>query len=337
MRTIGVIVPVYNAEKYLVNCIESILSQTYRNLLLILIDDGSTDNSGKICDEYRKKDQRVYVIHQKNSGQSVARNKGLNFLFSNCEFDYIGFVDSDDFIHPQMYECLYNILSDNDANMSICSYMDVKIDPNHNYKMSNFLDISKFDYEIIDKREALKRLFISDNDRYGLVMPKLYKKNLFEKRRFIEGVIYEDVASCYKVLYDANSIAVTNNKLYFYNYNPESTTKKKYTKERLYIIIAMEDQIKFLKEKKYMDVYRLAIQKYLYLLTYHGNLAHRDLNDILIDKMIYRKLRTLFWKEFIKCKITPLNSPDCYNTLFPKMMKLYWYAYGIFRRMKNDT
>ena len=101
--SISIIVPVYNVEKYLEKCIDSILNQSYQNLEIILIDDGSTDNSGSICDEYKKKDQRVQVIHQKNQGQSSARNAGLNI----AKGSYIGFVDSDDWIEQNMYEKLY--------------------------------------------------------------------------------------------------------------------------------------------------------------------------------------------------------------------------------------
>ena len=119
MPEISVIVPVYNCEKYIGKCIESILNQTFKDLELILIDDGSADESGKICDEYKIQDKRVKVIHEKNSGVSIARNVGINV----AKGKYIGFVDSDDYLAPDMYESLYENLMKSHADVAICGIM----------------------------------------------------------------------------------------------------------------------------------------------------------------------------------------------------------------------
>ena len=119
---ISIIVPVYKVEKYIDECIKSIINQTYTNLEIILIDDGSPDNCGKICDEYAKNDKRIKVIHQKNMGQSVARNVGLEY----AKGDYIGFVDSDDYIKNNMFEVLHNNLVSYNADISICNIIKVK-------------------------------------------------------------------------------------------------------------------------------------------------------------------------------------------------------------------
>ena len=115
---ISVIVPVYKAEKYLDKCVQSIVNQTYKNLEIILVDDGSPDNCPEMCDEWAKKDSRIKVIHKENGGVSSARNAGLDNSFG----DYIGFVDSDDFIENDFYECLYDNLVENGADISFCTF-----------------------------------------------------------------------------------------------------------------------------------------------------------------------------------------------------------------------
>ena len=121
MSEISIIVPVYNVEKYLENCIESILNQTFKDFELILVDDGSTDNSGKICDIYEKKDSRIKVIHKNNGGLSSARNAGLDIACGK----YVGFIDSDDSIHPRMYEILYDLIKKYESDISCCNYKKI--------------------------------------------------------------------------------------------------------------------------------------------------------------------------------------------------------------------
>ena len=333
MPTISIIVPVYNVEKYLNRCVDSILNQTFTDFELILVDDGSPDNCGKICDEYAKTDQRVKVIHKSNGGLSSARNVGLDYIYKYSEFDLLGFVDSDDWIHPQMYELLYFIMKKYNANMSVCSYLDIDKRQEINYE--NFSDKVDVSSCCLDKEKALESLFTAGNDMFGLVMPKLYKKELFLNRRFEEGIIYEDVKSSFRVLYDADKIAVTYEKLYFYYHNPQGITKSDYSKKRLDIIPAMEEQINFFKEKNYSNIYELGVRKYLYLLTYHRKLAFNSLKDKEIDHMIKKKMKNLFWKEKRNCHITPQNSPDCYNELFPKFMWLYWAVKAQINKIKK--
>ena len=333
MERLGIVVPAYNSEKFLRRCLDSIINQTFDDFKCIIVDDGSSDNTKNICREYEEKDKRIYALYQKREGVSAARNRALDYIFDNFTCEYIGFVDSDDWIHPQMYEILYKLLKEYDANMSVCSYKDVK---NEDEGVSGYLvEKALKDSKVICQEEALESLFTTGNDMFGLVMPKLYKSALFKNRRFKEGIIYEDVRSCYQVLYDAKKIAMTTCELYNYYYNPASITKSKYTKKRLDIIPAMEEQISFIKECGYVKAYELAVRKYLYLLSYHGKLAHENLGDIAIDKMIKRRLRELFWKERKRCNVTPLNSPDCYNTIFPRIMHFYWYVYGLRRRKRT--
>lgn len=333
---ISIIVPVYNSEQYLERCLDSILAQTFTRFEIILVDDGSTDHSGEICNKYAKADPRIHVIHKENGGQSSARNCGLDYVYTNSATSYIGFVDSDDWIHFQMYEVLYSILKKHNASMSICSYKDVSFysaDATNTDCKAQAISSSKK----INEEQALEQLFLANNDRFGVVWPKLYARSLFQNRRFDEGVIYEDTRSCFKVLYDAKSIAVTDAELYYYYCNENGTTKAAYTIKRLDIMAAMDEQLNFFRAHNFTDIYSMAVRKYLFLLCYHGELAHKALNDQIIDRMVRSRLEQLFYQERKRCNITPQNCPICYNTLFPRRMKWYWRIQYLKRKLKNDT
>lgn len=206
---ISIIVPIYNVDKYLKKCIDSLLNQTYKNLEIILVDDGSTDNSGKICDEYSKRDNRIIVFHQKNSGVSTTRNKGLEISTG----EYIGFVDPDDYISPIMYDVLYNILKQSSADISMCDYECF------DSESINFCE-SK-DFIIYDKKQALCELVLDRNITSHL-WNKLYKSELFDGIKFPENKIYEDVGTIYLVIEKANKIIHNKSVLYAYYQRPTS-------------------------------------------------------------------------------------------------------------------
>lgn len=179
---ISVIVPIYNVEEYLSTCIESILNQTYKNLEILLIDDGSTDNSGKICDMYAKRDSRCIVIHQLNKGLSGARNTGLDYATG----EYISFVDGDDYIHPQMLEILYEALQKGDYDFSMALYKEV-------YVKENVLFISNYTFQEFDQDQLIYGLYNTSRKRnnysemnFHVVWNKLYKKKLINNTYFVQ-------------------------------------------------------------------------------------------------------------------------------------------------------
>lgn len=202
MKKISVIVPIYNIEKYLTRMLESLITQSYTNLEIILIDDGSSDSSGKICDEYLHKDNRIRVIHKDNEGVSVARNLGIELATG----DYIGFVDSDDIIDKDMYKKLYNNMINNDCDISVCNYC-------------SFIEKPSFEYhdklKIFNKEEALKDI-ISDGLITNFLWNKLFKRNLFNDIEFPKGKIYEDMYVMPKLLEKINRLCFDNSKLYGY-------------------------------------------------------------------------------------------------------------------------
>ena len=184
---ISIIVPVYNVEPYIRRCIDSILSQTFKDFELILVDDGSPDRCGEICEEYAIRDSRIKVIYKENGGQLSARNRGLDI----AQGDYIGFVDSDDWIDEDMYEILYNLCKNNDAQIA-----NIGI----NFINNNKIESSK-KYELIalTKYEAMKILL--EYKTFGdYFWANLFERKLFENLRFEEGIIYEDVDLFYKLI-----------------------------------------------------------------------------------------------------------------------------------------
>jgi glycosyltransferase involved in cell wall biosynthesis len=211
---ISVIVPVYNVEKYLKRCVDSILNQIYKNLQIILVDDGSKDGSGKICDEYAKKDHRITVIHQENSGVSDARNAGLDISIG----DYIGFIDSDDYVNERMYEELLKSSVEKQADIAICRYI--------NFSGERVAIIEKSDDVkiVYTANQALENLHSSDGEVYMLIWNKLYRKELFNGLRYPSGKINEDEFVTYKVLSKANQIVMLQKALYYYYKNANSIT-----------------------------------------------------------------------------------------------------------------
>lgn len=201
---ISIIIPVYKVEKYLEKCIQSLINQTYENLQIILVDDGSPDNCGKICDEYAKKDHRIEVIHKSNGGLSDARNKGLEI----AKGEYIGFVDSDDYIEADMYEVLYNLLKQYNADVSICNFYTVS---------QGKIAIKNAENGIkeYNRIEILKEVLL-DNNIQSYAWNKLYKKELFDEIKYPVGKKYEDIGTTFYLLEKCNKVVVTGKPEYYY-------------------------------------------------------------------------------------------------------------------------
>ena len=215
---ISIIVPVYNTEKYLEKCIDSILNQTFKDFELILINDGSTDSSGKICDEYAKKDDRIVVIHKENGGVSKARNTALGII----KGEYVGFVDSDDTIEPTMYETLYNNLTHSKAQISVCDFKQVT---------SNGVKTNDTDFKIktYDSSEAIEIIF-KGNPFAGHLCNKLFKTELFHDIRLDEDIyIYEDMLAVLKILFHPIKIVYCTESLYNYYLHETSAFHSKLT------------------------------------------------------------------------------------------------------------
>lgn len=245
-RYISIIVPIYNVEKQLSECIESILNQTFMNFELILVDDGSPDKCGEICDEYEKKDKRIKVIHKKNGGLSDARNAGLDI----AKGKYIGFVDSDDIIHPEMYERMYNCINKYNADIVQCKFKKFKTIEDIN-KLSN---ITNDNIEHYTSKEAI--IDMIDNNKINVnIWNKLYKRELFESERFPKGKIHEDEFLTYKLIYKSNKVTYINEELYYYYQNDNGIMNGSNLIKRLDRIEALEERSNFFLKSGDKDLY----------------------------------------------------------------------------------
>ena len=212
---ITIIVPVYKVEKYLDRCVQSIVDQTYTNLEIILVDDGSPDNCPKMCDEWAKKDKRIKVIHKQNGGLSDARNAGLE----KAKGKYVGFVDSDDYISPIMYEKLYKCIVDNQADMAMCAFSTV--DENGKVTYINELNLPNCNCNNIAKFYVntgyVKKEDVSETDNImGSVCRCLYKWGIVKEHRFEFGMFCEDILFNLPLVANKVKIATITENLYFY-------------------------------------------------------------------------------------------------------------------------
>lgn len=216
--SISIIVPVYNVEEYLPRCIDSILAQTFTDFELILVDDGSPDNCGKICDEYAKKDNRIKVIHKENGGVSSARNLGMD----NSSGQYITFCDADDCLHKQIYEILFYYAIKESSEIVVCNYK--KFTYLEEVK-SNVIDYKEREYACLSGKEAYE--YISTPEKcqmFGSVCNKLFSANVISNISFDTNLSYgEDLCFVLSVLFSAESVIVLDDMaLYYYYTRPNS-------------------------------------------------------------------------------------------------------------------
>lgn len=235
---ISVIVPVYNVEKYIERCIESILGQTFTDFELIIVNDGSTDKSGEICDRYSNNDPRIRIIHKENGGQSEARNQGLDYSIGN----YICFVDGDDFIEPNHLSVLFELIKKYDANIAVGGIYNCY----ENYRVPQCKKSIEFR---CDGEEALKKM-LEGVEISGSPCCKLIRREFVENRYFIVGKTYEDAFYLPELLLAADNIAVTTEPLYNYWHRTNSTTTVPFDKRSMYVIEAYEYTMNLVLERK---------------------------------------------------------------------------------------
>lgn len=248
---ISIIIPVYRVEPYLHKCIDSVLSQTYKDIEVLIIDDGSPDQCGKICDEYAMNDSRVVVLHTANNGLAAARNIGLN----KARGEYIGFVDSDDWIEPDMYEVMIQSLEKTGANVCEC---DIYSD---NYSMFSDCSLCKNnEFIIYNKNEALEALI--DGKIKNVTWNKLYKRHTFESLSFPIGRNYEDVAIMHHIIGKADKYVQIDARKYHYRNRTDSISQTR-------------------NAKNLFDYVTACINRYWYLRTEYPRIYADKENDIL--------------------------------------------------------
>ena len=284
---ISVIVPIYNVEQYLDKCIDSIIKQTYTDLEIILVDDGSPDHCASICDHYAKKDHRIVVIHKQNGGLSDARNAGI----SVAKGDYIGFVDADDYIHPQMYEILYQNLVETEADISVCEFACVQENSNINGVEE---DLSLF-REVITK-DSIMELLEYMNTITVVAWNKLYCSRLFENIRYPYAKVHEDEFVIHHILHECQKVVYSKAKLYFYLQRKEGITGQIRWKHVADGFEAYIDRIHFLKENDYSSMEVLSVIQMLnYIIKYYDKIAKVKQAKGLVKK--FRVMFKMYYKD----------------------------------------
>lgn len=271
MDKITIIIPVYKVENYLHRCVDSVLAQTFQDFEIILVDDGSPDNCGKICDEYAKKDGRIHVIHKENGGLSDARNAGLDWMYQNSDSEWIAFIDSDDWIHPCYLQLLYEAVTEGKTKISVCKETHV-----HSAEEVSKID-SNYSWSVVDTEQAY--------DTHNMITAwcKLFHRKLFEKIRFPVGKLHEDSFTIYKVVLVQDRVSVSPQAYYFYYVNPNSLTHVEWKPKRLLDQIeACEQFLSYLKDNHRNALYVKNIKLYMQCIA----LEHLR---VISDKPEYKK------------------------------------------------
>ncbi len=247
---ISIIVPIYKVEKYLKECVDSILGQTYTNLEIILVDDGSPDGCGSICDEYAMKDPRIRVIHKENGGLSDARNAGLDIASG----DYYYFVDSDDMLPAHSIQTMLDFLREHDSDMVIAGFERFHDETGEVFFSTESEGITTFVYS---QEEAYKDFYRDGCQAWAV----LYKRKIHENIRFPKGEINEDEAIIFYILEQCSRVVVTNRVVYSYRCREESITTSSFSEKKLVWVKHCRDNLAFIREK-YPQLAELAVARY---------------------------------------------------------------------------
>ena len=320
---ISIIIPVYNVEEYLRECLESVLVQTYQNLEIILVDDGSTDNSGSICDEYKKKDSRVKVIHKKNGGLSDARNAGLDI----CSGEYIGFVDSDDWISKEMYEHLYREAYTLKADMVVSGYYVVS---QKGVTVVNKSGGNRYIFEDYEKMMG----YIINNVGCMPVCFKLYRSTIFDNVRFKKGKNFEDVFIFPETVANCKRMVIVPGNYYYYRMRNDSITHKKKWNGNIWDAIeAYKYNYTVVKNNcpKLIDgIEKRLFWSYCVCLSYAGNAVDYDVHNGEINKK-----KSELKKHTLKIIKNPMmswkNKIDALMAMYLPV-KIYSYMSNMFRK-----
>ena len=284
-KKISVIVPIYKVEQYLDQCIESVVKQTYRNLEIILVDDGSPDNCPAMCDEWAKKDKRIKVIHKENGGLSDARNAGLDIATG----EFIGFVDSDDYIHSEMYEKMHTALVKESADLCICSCQKV------NEVGEKINDDSPVKDEVLTREQCFSKLFLNNGWYYVTAPMKLYKRELFMSLRFIKGKIHEDEFLIHHLFGTCDRVVTISDKLYMYRKRIDSITHSLTARNYMYLIDVCLDRCGYFKGLRNKELaHKTSMSAYVYVVrfirsgTFKGHEAELKSQISLISSWLLR-------------------------------------------------
>ena len=320
---ISVIVPVYKVEKYLNRCIDSILNQTYQDFELILVDDGSPDKCGKICDEYAENDSRITVIHKENGGLSDARNAGIDWAFENSDSEWLTFIDSDDWIHPRYLEGLLFAAKKYNSDIAVCNYLDSD-------NQSLFEKIEDFDISYINTEV----FYVDYHTAATVAWGKLYKKRFFQFVRYPFGKISEDEFITYRFIFQNGNTVFIKNALYFYYNNSDGIMHSKWSLKRLEVLEAFEQQFVFFKKENHKKAFACSVNNYIWELQHcYSHLKSYDEFDCKkrYIQLIRKRLRKCLVQNGISRPIK--KNEGLYEIAYPHIYKFY----SFFKRIKKKV
>lgn len=326
-RKVSVIIPVYKVEKYLRRCLDSVLNQTRQNWEIIAVDDGSPDGSGVICEEYAAKDGRIHVIHRENGGLSAARNTGIEWALRNSDSEYLTFLDSDDWLHPQFLEILVEGMESTGAQAAMATrcYTDTYTAEFPRYEIGS---------QVLDGES----LFLLREWDFNFAWGKIYRKEDFCSLRFPEGKIFEDVFTTYQVLFSVEKIALADVELYYYYYNREGISHSPWSPKELVIFEGMRQQLAFYEKNGYTRAYEKEHRLYLNHFAYQITRIRENKADFAQNKQYLPALR----REMMTIirhsggKYNRKNMPQCYAAAYPKLTECRRLAAAAARTMKDN-
>lgn len=283
---VSVIIPIYNVENYLVKCMESVQNQTFDDIEIIAVNDGSTDGSRRLLDEMKLKDDRIIIVDKKNEGLSSARNVGIDI----AKGEYIAFIDSDDWVDKEYIKRMYDVCVDYGCDIVQCSYEDIFVyQDSSSTRQTSINSVPTF----YTGREFCYAMYTLLSWRCNLTWNKLYKKSLFDNIRFPYGKIHEDEFTTYKIIWSAKKIATISDRLYYYRYRKGSIMNESYDKKRLHASEAYTERENFFENQGEIELLYLA-KKY-----------HRDW--IVRQKSIVKKMPNDSKKDYM---MTYLDSKE---------------------------
>lgn len=323
---ISVVVPIFNVEKYLRKCIDSIIKQTYKNIEIILVDDGSPDNCGEICDEYARSDERIKVIHKKNGGLSDARNTGIDI----AKGMYITFIDSDDYVEEDYIMYLYRLIKKYSTDISISSYY-IK---DYNGKK---VDLgSKYQEKVLEKTECISRM-LCENGFAVSAWAKMYKLELFQNVRYPVGKLCEDNGTTYKLIEKCNLIAYGNQSKYVYIKREDSIMNSRFSKRKL-DLIELTDKMAEDLYPKYPQLQDVIIKRKIqsrFSIIRQILFSEYDKESIKIAKNLRKEIIRNYGKQFfINFKLDKRDRIAFISILLGiKVYKLNWIMYQKLRKV----
>lgn len=331
MNKISIIVPIYNAEKCLKRCIDSILNQTYKNLEIILVNDGSTDSSAQIIEDYARKDQRIKIINKSNGGQSSARNEGIEYATGK----YIAFVDSDDWIVEDIYEHCLSIGMENDSDV-----VDFRVI--FSYKEDEAFTMKEkgaFNTSILEGEEILRDYLLRGQTEKAPFSPcrKLYKAELFNGIRFPEGKINEDIVTNFLILSKAKKVIISSKIGYFYNQYGNSTTRNGLKSKDFDLLEASEELLRLTREIGNLELIYLAeVKKARSYFSLLAKIAYYGIDENKLDE---KDIVDYLTKELRKKYFLLIKSPMQFNrkilaSLLAVNIKILSIPLKIYRKIK---